>query len=82
MAFLVPDSTYKIKIGNEERTVNVKIIPDGAVAQKDIASYIKKGDPVKPNKKLDDGKMCIRDSSYAEVPSFRSSPQVNSLMTN
>ena len=55
MAFLVPDSTYKIKIGNEERTVNVKIIPDGAVAQKDIASYIKKGDPVKPNKKLDDG---------------------------
>ena len=55
MAFLIPDSTYTIKAGAEERKVNVKIIPDGARADKNIASYIKKGDLVKPNKKLDDG---------------------------
>lgn len=55
MAFLIPDSRYEIVVGNEKRTVNVKIIPDGARAEKDIASYIKKGDPVKPCKKLNDG---------------------------
>ena len=47
MAFLIPDSTYTIKAGAEERKVNVKIIPDGARADKDIASYIKKGDITK-----------------------------------
>lgn len=55
MAFLIPDSSYEIAVGSEKRKVNVKIIPDSAVAQKDIASYIKKGDRVKPCKKLDDG---------------------------
>ena len=40
MAFLTPDSVYTIKIGEETRTVNVKIIPDGATAEKNIASYI------------------------------------------
>ena len=52
MAFLTPDSVYTIKIGEETRTVNVKIIPDGATAEKNIASYIQKGDLVKPNRKL------------------------------
>lgn len=55
MAFLTPDSVYTIKIGEETRTVNVKIIPDGATAEKNIASYIQKGDLVKPNRKLSDG---------------------------
>lgn len=55
MAFLIPDKTYEIKAGKETRSVKVKIIPDGAVASKDIASYIKKGESVKPNRPLSDG---------------------------
>ena len=55
MAFLTPDSTYTAKVGNSSITVKVKITPDGARAQKDICSYVKKGDLVKPNAKLNNG---------------------------
>lgn len=55
MAFLTPDSTYTAKVGNSSITVKVKITPDGARATKDICSYVKKGDLVKPNAKLNNG---------------------------
>ena len=55
MAFLTPDSTYTAKVGDSSITVKVKITPDGARAQKDICSYVKKGDLVKPNAKLNNG---------------------------
>lgn len=57
MAFLVPDRILKIKVGKDILTINQKIIPDSMVAGKDICSYIKKGEPVKPCEKLGgDGK--------------------------
>lgn len=55
MAFLTPDSTYTAKVGDSSITVKVKITPDGARATKDICSYVKKGDLVKPNAKLNNG---------------------------
>lgn len=41
--------------GNSSITVKVKITLDGARAEKDICSYVKKGDLVKPNAKLNNG---------------------------
>lgn len=55
MAFLSPDKTITEKIGNETITIKQKITPDGAVAAKDICSYVKRGDLVKPNAKLNNG---------------------------
>ncbi len=55
MAFLTPDSTYTAKIGSDTITVKVKITPDGARATKNICDYVKKGDLVKPNAKLNNG---------------------------
>lgn len=55
MAFLVPDKIITEKIGNETITIKQKITPDGAVAAKDICSYVKKGQYVKPNAKLNNG---------------------------
>lgn len=55
MAFLTPDKVFTAKVGNSSITVKVKITPDGARATKDICSYVKKGDLVKPNAKLNNG---------------------------
>lgn len=55
MAFLTPDRVRVERIGRHTITIKEKIIPDGARATKDIASHIKKGDLVKPNKKLNNG---------------------------
>lgn len=53
--FLKPDKIVKVKIGNDELTINQKIIPDSLVATKDVASYVKKGDKMKPCAKLNNG---------------------------
>lgn len=55
MAFLIPDRVRKEHVGEYSITINEKIIPDGLRATKQIASWIKKGDLLKPNKKLNDG---------------------------
>jgi N-acetylmuramoyl-L-alanine amidase CwlA len=55
MAFLVPDKIRTEKIANTSITIKEKITPDGARATKDIASYVKKGQLVKPNQKLNNG---------------------------
>lgn len=56
MAYLVPDNTRVIKTAGKTLTIKEKLIPDGLKAAKDIASYMKKGDFMKPNRKLGDGK--------------------------
>lgn len=53
--FLTHDKIKTISIAGETLTINVKIIPDSMRAPKDVASYCKKGDPMKPCRKLNDG---------------------------
>ena len=53
--FLTPDKIKTLTVGSESLKVNVKIIPDSMVAPKDVASYCKKGDPMKPCRKLNNG---------------------------
>jgi len=48
MAFLTPDKTRTVQIGSETLTINQKIVPDSYRAPKDVASYVKKGQPMKP----------------------------------
>jgi N-acetylmuramoyl-L-alanine amidase len=50
------DSQYAISSGGKSAKVNVKIIPSNFLATKDVASYVKKGQPFKPCKKMFTGK--------------------------
>lgn len=53
--FLKPDKVVKANIGKHTLTINQKIIPDSLVATKDIASWCKKGQKMKPCAKLNGG---------------------------
>lgn len=53
--FLIPDYIKKISINNLDRTINIKIIPDGTTATKYISSYVQRGDLIKPESLLNDG---------------------------
>jgi N-acetylmuramoyl-L-alanine amidase CwlA len=53
--FLTPDKTVTFTVGNETRTIKQRIIPNSACANKDVASYVKKGQPIKPCKLLGKG---------------------------
>jgi N-acetylmuramoyl-L-alanine amidase CwlA len=53
--YLTPDNILSIKVVNSTIEIKQKIIPDNTKAAKDICSYIKKGQNVKPNAKLSDG---------------------------
>lgn len=55
MAFLTPDKVRVENIGGSTITIKEKITPNGAKATKDICSYVKKGQPVKPNALLNNG---------------------------
>jgi N-acetylmuramoyl-L-alanine amidase CwlA len=46
--FLKPDKIITLTVGGKALTVNQKIIPDSLRAAKDVASYVKKGQPMKP----------------------------------
>lgn len=50
--FLTPDKTISTKNG---LTIKQKIIPDSMVATKNVAAHVKKGQKMKPCKKLNDG---------------------------
>ena len=52
MAFLVPDKKITTPNG---LVINQKIIPDSLKAEKKVASWCQKGQPMKPCKKLNDG---------------------------
>ena len=51
-AMLSPDCVKRFAVGGKMLTINEKIIPDGARAAKDIASWCKKGQPMKPCRKM------------------------------
>jgi len=53
--YLKPDLTMMTTMGGKTLTIKQKIIPDGTVATKRIASYIAKGDLVKPQCKVNNG---------------------------
>ena len=53
---LKPDRVYTISAGSEKLEIKERIIPDSARATKNVASWCMKGDPMKPNKPLGDGK--------------------------
>lgn len=55
MAILIPDKIISVTIGGETIQIKQKIIPDSARATKDVCSYIKKGQPMKPCLKLNNG---------------------------
>jgi len=55
--FLQPDRVITVKVGGETITIKQKLTPDGVRATKDIAAHVKRGDLVKPNRKVGgDGK--------------------------
>ncbi len=53
--YLTPDKITKITIAGNQLEIKEKIIPDSARAQKYVASWCRKGEPMKPLKKLSDG---------------------------
>lgn len=53
--FLTPDRIKTLSIAGETLKVNVKIIPDSMVATKDVADWCKKGQKMKPCRKLNNG---------------------------
>ena len=46
--FLVPDSIIKVKIADVTLSIKQKVIPDGARATRNVASWCRKGAPMKP----------------------------------
>ena len=74
MSYLTPDKIRTVEIGTEKLLIKVKITPDSARASKDIASYVKKGQPVKPCLKLNSGTgkpkgITVHNTSDIKVPS-------------
>lgn len=49
---LTPDKTLNVKVGNKTLKISQKIIPDSLKASKKIASWVGKGDKMKPCTKL------------------------------
>lgn len=49
---LSPDCVKRFAVGGKMLTINEKIIPDSARAAKDVASWCKKGQPMKPCRKM------------------------------
>jgi len=46
--FLKPDKVITLPVGGKTLAVKQKIIPDSLRAEKDVADYVKKGQPMKP----------------------------------
>jgi len=71
--FLQPDRVITAKVGGETITIKQKLTPDGVRATKDIAGHIKRGDLVKPNRKVSgDGKprgICVHNTNMITAAS-------------
>lgn len=52
-----PDSQYTITMGGKSIVVNRKVIPDSLRATKNVASYVKRGQPMKPCAKMRTGRV-------------------------
>ncbi len=75
--YLKPDREYFVQVGGEVLTVKEKIIPDSARASKYVASYVKKGDPIKPMKKLGDGTGVMRGVVIHNTGEILTSPETD-----
>ena len=53
--FRVPKKILNISFAGKKFTIKQDIMPDSARATKNVASHVKKGQPMKPLKKLNDG---------------------------
>ena len=70
--FLIPDKIITRTISGKILTVKQKIIPDSLRAEKDVASYVKKGQTLKPCAKLSDGTgkprgICVHNTDDIKV---------------
>lgn len=75
--YLKPDKMVKVKIGKYDLTINQKIIPDNLRATKNVASYVKKGDKMKPCAKLNDGSGKPKGITIHNTDMINTSPQTN-----
>ena len=69
--YLVPDTIEKCKIGNTEFEIKKKIIPDDLRATRNVCVWIKKGDLMKPCRKMSTGKplgVCIHNTNMISTP--------------
>jgi len=69
-SFLKPDKTIALTVGGKTLTVNQKIIPDDLRASKDVASYVRKGQPMKPCAPFSTGKplgICVHNTNMIKV---------------
>lgn len=77
-SFLVPDKTVSVKVGNNTLIVSQKICPDNLYASKDIASYVKKDDHMKPCALVNNGTGKPRGITIHNTGSFK--PQTGTTM--
>lgn len=68
--YLKPDKTIITSLGGKKIKISQKIIPDGTTASKDVCSYVKKGDLVKPNAKVDNGSGKPRGITVHNTPAI------------
>jgi len=73
MSFLTPDNIRNITIAGEPLVINEKIIPDNARAPRQIATWVPRGGPMKPNRPLSgDGRprgITVHNTNDITVPS-------------
>ena len=71
--FLIPDKTITLAIGDRTLTVHQKIIPDDMVAPRNVADWVRKGQPMKPREQVGpNGRplgVCIHNTNDIRVAS-------------
>lgn len=73
--YLKPDKTVKAVVSGKTITISQKIIPNGARAGKYVCSYVKKGDLVKPNAKVNNGNGKPRGITVHNTPAINVSAE-------
>ena len=75
--FLKPDRTTEAVIAGRTLIIKEKIIPDSARARRDVASWCRKGEAMKPCKKLGEGSGMPRGVVIHNTDDIRTSSQTN-----
>jgi len=69
--FLTPDKTITLAIGDKTLTVHQKIIPDDMIAPRNVADWVRKGQPMKPREQVGpNGKplgICVHNTNDIRV---------------
>lgn len=73
--YLKPDNTVKAVVSGKTLTISQKIIPNGARASKYVCSYVKKGDLVKPNARVNNGNGKPRGITVHNTPAINVSAE-------